>query len=277
MRPPRRDRSEDKPTYNSAADAAAAVQIDGYKPREERGWEEFHPDLELESRLVIFSANDVDGIQAETKETAELVGSPLKHAVSGEPSETQHHQTSPTTPARRRPGRPPRRPESMLSGLGSPPAQKIVPLPSQNPRERLTLPKPSYRQVRTFDAFEADKKAQENYVDKTMRRVGFQEGERFDRPKHLIRFDEHAFEDDSHGVTHSDEAVDPGTGFVQVEYDMDEQDGQWLELYNMFRKEQEQVDAIKPAVFEVTMTLIEQEWHALEKSTDFDSFFGSYR
>jgi len=45
---------------------------------------------------------------------------------------------------------------------------------------------------------------------------------------------------------------------------MDEQDTKWLEAYNLQRKT-EQVEPIKPAVFEVTMTKIEKEWHALEK------------
>jgi NuA3 HAT complex component NTO1 len=45
---------------------------------------------------------------------------------------------------------------------------------------------------------------------------------------------------------------------------MDEQDDRWLEALNAQRKE-ENVPSIKPAMFEVTITQIEKEWHALEK------------
>lgn len=273
---PRRERAPDKPTFDSAADAAAAaVQVDGYKPREERGWEEFHPDLDIEVRLVAYSSNQVDGI-SEDHNNVEKLGllSLVKWGYSTEGDGVTapvKQPLGPATPPKRKPGRPPRRPESMLSGLGSPPAQKIIPIPAQNPRERLTLPKPSYREVFTFESFEADKRLQENYVDKIMRRVGYQESETFLRPKNLIRHDEALLDsaDADTGVRIESEkdALDSigGASFNQVEYDMDEQDEQWLEAFNVLRKEQEQVDAIKPAVFEVTMTMIEKEWHALER------------
>lgn len=186
---PRREPTTEKPTFDSAADAAAAaVQIDGYKPREERGWEEFHPTLELEFSLTVYSANEVDGVSAEQMTEQEGLGTPVKDEMATTAASPLSVQLA--TPLKRRPGRPPRRPESMLNGLGSPPAQRIVPLPAQNPRERLTLPKPSYREVQIYDAFEVDKKAQENYVDRTMKRIGYQESEKFDKPKAMIRYDE---------------------------------------------------------------------------------------
>jgi NuA3 HAT complex component NTO1 len=50
------------PRYSSAAAAAAAaVQGDGYKPREERGWEEIHPLLDIEAKLMVYPAEEVDG------------------------------------------------------------------------------------------------------------------------------------------------------------------------------------------------------------------------
>ena len=53
----------------TSAEAAAAVQSDGYKPREERGWEEFHPDLDIERDLPVFTAQQVDGqVTDENKE-----------------------------------------------------------------------------------------------------------------------------------------------------------------------------------------------------------------
>ena len=158
----------------------------------------------------------------------------------------------------------------MLTGLGSPPAPRILPLPTHNPKERLNLPKPSFRVVDTFAQYEQDRAVQVNYVDKSMANVGYQEGDRFDMPKHsLIRHVEGPYDDDTESALRlvSDEQLqDPQSLAVgSVEYDMDEQDERWLEAHNVFRKE-EGVDAIKPAIFEITMTQIEREWHALERS-----------
>jgi hypothetical protein len=56
--------------FNSSAQAAAAVvQNDGYKPREERSWEEFHPDLDIDAKLQLFSASDVDALPPAVPET----------------------------------------------------------------------------------------------------------------------------------------------------------------------------------------------------------------
>ena len=279
---PRRARqitSPDKPRYDSAADAAAAAtgQVDGYKPREERSWEEFHQDLSLESQIAIFSADEVDGI------------SPPSHTVGSDNDVVSSSATAPPIQndtrsvasdndmampsAKRRPGRPPRRAESMLNGLGSPPAPKIIPVPAQNPREKLNLPKPSYRKVETFADFETDKESnQVNYVDRTMANVGFQEFETFTRTgQQFLRHLEDSFMDEREpnlAIDIDREKVNNGNinnSASRVEYDMDEQDGQWLDVHNTYRREVEQVDAIKPAVFEITMTQIEKEWHALER------------
>jgi NuA3 HAT complex component NTO1 len=50
----------------------------------------------------------------------------------------------------------------------------------------------------------------------------------------------------------------------RVEYDMDEQDDMWLEAYNAHRKSQG-LNPVTREVFEITITKIEKEWHALEK------------
>lgn len=269
-----------QPTYHSAADAAAAVQNDGYKPREERGWEEFHPDLELDTKLVMFTAVEVDGIMAEEQRENDT-----EHALAGvidgfenSPAASQPNGVlpdidTPQSSFKKRPGRPFRRPEAMLSGLGlaSPPTQKIAPLPTQNPKERLSLAKPSYRIVKIFDTFEADKNVQDNYVTQSMKNVGYQESDKFERPPHLIRLDQDALEDDMEDGLRLESDVDANGGAAsasvsKVEYDMDEQDGQWLDAHNQQRRDHESVDAIKPAIFEITMTQIEKEWHALEKS-----------
>ena len=296
----RRQRTPLRPRQSSAATAAAAiVQSDGYKPREERGWEEFHHDLELDTELPLLSAADVDGKPRSRVAVSTLRDSPLRSVDSRASPEnesssniatphstflpkTELEEETPNqapassnitdsamvTPVKRRPGRPPRRPESLLNSLGSSPAPKLTPLPSHNPRERLNLPKPSYRRVETFASFEQNKSVRVNFVDRTMAHFGYQESDMFLRPeKTLIRAVEGTAEEDVDATV----AQKPdGTlsvnqvYFGRVEYDMDEQDDKWLEAYNAYRRE-EQVDAIKPAIFEITMTQIEKEWHALER------------
>ena len=300
----RRERPPARPRFSSAAAAAAAVvQGDGFKPREERGWEEFHQDLDIEAKIPVFSAEEVDGTarpvstpsvktpmngthivengtsphingvspeyQGESFEDGDAGGTPSRDVVVQDMPETPDPNAP--TPLRRRPGRPPRRPDSLLKGIGdSPEGPKIVPLPGPNPREKLTLPKPSFRLVDPFVSYEQKGAGQLNYVDRTMANVGYQESDIYIRPeKMLIRVSDGTIEEDldivpglkSDGETN---AAIGGAGVGRVEYDMDEQDTQWLEALNQQRKT-EQVDAIKPAVFEVTMTKIEKEWHALEK------------
>lgn len=278
----RRDTQPDKPTYDSAAQAAAAAtgQVDGYKPREERSWEEFHPDLDIESKITAFSAIDVDGVHQESQNNAavdqQLYDGSATKSLEGllpngiRPRSSDMMPTLTPTP-RRRPGRPPRRPEAMLYGLGSPPAPKIIPLPAQNPRERLNLPKPSYRKIATFAAYEADRAVQVNYVDRTMANAGFQESEMYLRSdRKFIRLEEESPPEGAGASLMLETEKDQMSSmnlppFTRVEYDMDEQDGQWLDAQNLIRKD-EQVEAIKPGIFEITMTQIEKEWHALEKS-----------
>lgn len=292
---PRRDRPVAGPRASSASAAAAAVaQNDGYKPREERGWEEFHQDLDIDADFMVFSAEEVDGISPPvTKPTTPTLGLSQGDARNGtgpddatalngipalrtqESSCADHDEDTvivgassdqPMTPAtiKRRPGRPPRRPGSMLTGLGSPPAPRIEPLPTKDKREKLSLPKPSYRTIDTFSHYEQDPSAQVNYVDRTMASVGYQESDMFLRPeKRLIRMVDGNLEEDL-DLALSIEGEIHGHPIGRVEYDMDEQDDRWLEAYNAQRRE-EQVEAIKPAIFEITMTQIEKEWHALEK------------
>ncbi|KAK4552206.1 hypothetical protein LTR86_010560 [Recurvomyces mirabilis] len=276
-----------RPRYSSAAAAAAASQqSDGYKPREERSWEDFHPDLDIEADLFVFTADEVDGrtprqeIKSSLLRTASMLEEEkpilngdvdMKDAAADEEVE-QDSQGIVVTPVKRKPGRPPRRLESMLSGLGSPPAPRILPLPTHNPKERLNLPKPSFRQFNHFLQYEDDAKENKvNYVDRTMSHIGFQETDRYVLPLDvLIRLSEGQQVEDEAEVSlrlESDGVVEnastaPIVG--RVEYDMDEQDVAWLEEINEQRKA-EGVDAIKPAILEITMTQIEKEYHALEK------------
>ena len=63
----RRERVPTRPRFSSAAAAAAAVvHGDGFKPREERSWEEFHQDLDIGALFPVFSADEVDGIKKPT-------------------------------------------------------------------------------------------------------------------------------------------------------------------------------------------------------------------
>ena len=295
----RRERPATRPRYSSAAAAAAAVvQGDGFKPREERGWEEFHQDLDIDIKLPVFSANEVDGIVKITQKPRSTLTNGNSKALrdgtassDGQPEENMHNSATETISdsgltdkaahllnednieslmaLKRRPGRPPRRYDSMLKGIGTPDTPKVVPLPGPNPREKLTLPKPSFRKIDPFIAFEQKAVGQLNYVDRTMANVGYQESDIWIRPRNLIRLIEGNADEELDLIPATNSEVDGNvaigaTGVGMVEYDMDEQDQNWLEEYNKQRKE-EQVEPIKPAIFEITMTKIEKEWHTLEK------------
>ncbi|KAF2084330.1 hypothetical protein K490DRAFT_49545 [Saccharata proteae CBS 121410] len=292
---PRRDRPAQGPRSSSATAAASMVasQNEGYKPREERGWEEFHQDLDIEADFMVYSAEEVDGISPPvTKPSTPMAGLsqshgfgtqngassvfdeaalvngtpplPTQESTFGEDEEGVNGGSPSMSMMKRRPGRPPRRPGSMLTGLGSPPAPRIEPLPTKDRREKLSLPRPSYRMVDPFAAYEQDQSVQVNYVDRTMANLGYQESDIFVRPeKRMIRLLDGFIEEDLDLAMNFDKdaAVHP---VGRVEYDMDEQDDRWLDALNAARK-QEEVEAIKPATFEITMTQIEKEWHALEK------------
>jgi NuA3 HAT complex component NTO1 len=242
----------------------ALQQGDGYKPREERGWEEFHPDLDIDGKLAVFTSEEVDTVEpvANMLNLENMNGTGMdssKGTPFGHPSEL----LSPA-PFKRRPGRPPRRPEAILNALFHQ-GPKVIPPPGPNPRERLTLPKPSFRLKDPFTFYENKSIGQQNYVDRTMASVGYQESDLFLRhDRRFIRMTEGAQEDDMDVIQPAvvDGDVNATTG--RVEYDMDEQDEKWLEDYNIKRRE-DQLEPIKPAIFEITMTKIEKEWHALEK------------
>jgi NuA3 HAT complex component NTO1 len=263
------------------------AQGDGFKPREERGWEEFHEHLDLDADFPVFSADVVDGVSpAESSPGTPVNGTPRNFAIDSgalldealraqQASQNGFDSESVKvggangafmTPVKRRVGRPPRKPDYMLNGLGSPPAPKITPLPTMNPKEKLNLPKPSCREVDAFSKFEEGEGLSKNYVDRTMANIGYQESEVFMRPeKNLIRLPEGSIEEDLDLNLKTDsEGPNSAVAVGRVEYDMDEQDEYWLEQINAVRRE-DGIEAIKPAIFEVTITQIEKEWHALEK------------
>lgn len=286
---PRRERPPAGPRSSSAAAVAAAVaQNDGYKPREERSWDEFHPELDIDAECPIYTADQIDGLSpADSAPDTPLNGpasgqygvdigiSAMLEGIRAQQLEDMEQDgslggpvssTSMFSTPKRRPGRPPRNKDSMLAGLGSPPRPRINPLPTMNPREKLNLPKPSVRQVDPFKAHEESDDVKVNYVDKTMANVGYQESEEFARAENnMIRLPEGSIEEDL-DLALQTETDGPANAVAlgRVEYDMDEQDDRWLDSINMQRKE-EGMEPIKPAIFEVTITQIEKEWHALEK------------
>ncbi|KAJ9395333.1 hypothetical protein DTO282F9_7789 [Paecilomyces variotii] len=274
---PRREKNQNRARYSSATAAALALQQDdGYKPREERGWEEFHPDLDIEAKFAVFSSDEVDGLTRSSSlpqdESHRGPGGNAEGEGSGDAATNGNEVPPPPiiTPLKRGRGRPPRRPDAMLSGIITPKEPKVVPLPGPNPRERLTLPKPSFHLRDPFVRYEQKGIGQQNYVDRTMASVGYQESDLFLRhDRRLIRMTEGAQEEDLDisQPTNTEGDINSaigGAGVGKVEYDMDEQDEKWLEDYNAKRRE-DQLEAIKPAVFEITLTKIEKEWYALEK------------
>lgn len=260
---PRRDKSQNRGRFPSSTAAALALQQgDGYKPREERGWEEFHPDLDIDGKLAVFTAEEVDTVEPVSLGLESLNGNGTDSST-GTPVAYPSELPSPA-PFKRRPGRPPRRPEAILNALFHQ-HPKVIPPPGPNPRERLTLPKPSFRLKDPFTLYENNSVGHQNYVDRTMASVGYQESDLFLRhDRRFIRMTEGAQEDDMDVIQPAVVEGDVNAATGRVEYDMDEQDEKWLEDYNAKRR-QDQLEPIKPAIFEITMTKIEKEWHALEK------------
>lgn len=286
----RRERPSARPRFSSAAAAAAAVAHgDGFKPREERGWEEFHQDLDIEKPFPIFRSYEVDGVpkprhtsprvasdeafkeMGSAGENSKIMANGAIHSTPSAREEPQSHGSpSVDSSLRRRSIRSVRRTDSLLKGIGIPEIPKVIPLPGFNPREKLTLPKPSFRAVDPFEKFEEKGINRVNYVDKTMANIGYQESEIFLRRDHsLIRVTEGNIEDDldvmhSRKIDSESGGSSGGSTLGRVEYDMDEQDTYWLEALNE-QRHAEQFQPIKPAIFEATMTKIEKEWYALEK------------
>ncbi|KAL6236751.1 hypothetical protein BDW75DRAFT_104849 [Aspergillus navahoensis] len=267
---PRREKSQTRGRFGSSTAAALALQQgDGYKPREERGWEEFHPELDIDAQFPVFPSTEVDRPPPSAQLANILSPNGLDRTNENDPVAElirAHANGTVQTPIKRRPGRPPRRPEAILQSLGVfTPQPKVVPPPGPNPREKLTLPKPSFRLKDPFTFYDQPGVGQQNYVDRTMASVGYQESDLFIRhDRRLIRMPEGAQEDDLDigNPLLGEGEVNAAVG--RVEYDMDEQDEKWLEEYNAKRRE-DQYEPIKPAVFEITMTKIEKEWHSLEK------------
>lgn len=274
---------------SAAAVAAAVVQSEGYKPREERGWEEFHPNLEIDTSFIVFQADDVDGTAKSLPGTPLAFtgahadnkrGSPIKDAnvasangADAASSQTNGASTSaadalPGTPTRRRSNRPRDSYFPFRQEMGTTPkTPKVLPIYNQTPKERLDLRQPQYRKTDRILLFESKKFGQAKYVDKAMMNVGYQESDNFIRDdQKLIKASDANIEDeaDSPATKTDNEASSHSHALGRVEYDMDEQDDMWLEAYNEYRTSQGW-STVTREHFEITMTKIEKEWHALEK------------
>lgn len=274
---------------SAAAVAAAVVQSEGYKPREERGWEEFHPNLDIDAIFMVFHADDVDGTAKSMPGTPSRLASatdlskamsPMKDAngaaesSTGTPGAPANGTGAPgldpllSTPTRRRSNRPRDSYFPYRSDFASTPkTPKVLPIYNQTPKERLDLKQPQYRKTDRILLFESKKFGQAKYVDKAMMNVGYQESDNFPRTdRQLIKATDANVEDeaDQMASTRPDGEASHTHALGRVEYDMDEQDDVWLEAYNEQRKAQGW-SAVTREHFEITMTKIEKEWHALEK------------
>lgn len=275
--------AEDMRYSSAAAVAAAVVQNEGYKPREERGWEEFHPNLDIDANFMVYTAAEVDGTPATTAPT-----NPATPSQSASPMTMNGVDLSVNpqlaadlglisgTPPKRRVGRPPRDPlqyfiQRVGEGLGgTPKTPAVLPIYNQTPKEKLDLKRPQYRKTDRILLFESKKFGQARYVDKSMMNIGYQESDIFIRPEdRLIKANDSIVDDDVDNATAktsrgTDVPISMGGVLGRVEYDMDEQDDMWLETYNAERKKND-LEPITKEVFEITITKIEKEWHALEK------------
>ncbi|KAG6007105.1 hypothetical protein E4U21_006367 [Claviceps maximensis] len=298
---PRRERSSrlrasaseelEEMRWGSAAAVAASVkQAEDYKPREERSWEEFHPNLDIDKTFMIFTAEDVDGIPRGTPTTpaTQQTGTSLANgsitplrqtniaSAGTTPNSQGKTETNPLDTQLGTPSRRSRRPmrdvvsfyTSRPADLGTTPrTPKILPISNQTPKERLDLKLPSYRRTNRIELFESKTFGQARYVDKSMSNVGYQESDEFIRPDATLikAVDTNAEDDlDLAPVNGGNEDQPHHSRLGRVEYDMDEQDDMWLEHLNAQRKQNE-LEAITREVFEITITKIEKEWHSLEK------------
>ncbi|TDZ23651.1 NuA3 HAT complex component NTO1 [Colletotrichum orbiculare MAFF 240422] len=283
---------EDVEFSSAAAVAAAVAENEGYKPREERGWEEFHPKLDIDATFMVFRSEQVDGLPVPTKSppgtpaaarpSTPMNGSstPLKEMNPASTGNTPAPQTTSyfavatgsESPQKRR-TRPPRESVSFLSrdlvAASAPKVPQVLPIRNQTPKERLDLKAPSYRRSDQVEQFESKSFGQARYVDKSMMNVGYQETDRFIRPEgRLIKASESNLDEEPEQLVaklDGETGQISGTNVGRVEYDMDEQDDQWLDAYNREHRKAHDLEIVTREVFEIAITKIEKEWHALEK------------
>ncbi|PWN36145.1 uncharacterized protein FA14DRAFT_146358, partial [Meira miltonrushii] len=124
-----------------------------------------------------------------------------------------------------------------------------MPVPHQTPNNlplASSLPKVSFRKIPDDEAQILSIPA--GVQDQHHVNFGFNDGSEFEKPDHYLRH------------------VEPIESELnkQVEYDMDEQDQEWLDALNLDRR-REQLDAVPYEVFEIIIDRLEKEWFDLMK------------
>ncbi|SPO30428.1 related to Peregrin (Bromodomain and PHD finger-containing protein 1) [Ustilago trichophora] len=109
-----------------------------------------------------------------------------------------------------------------------------------------SLPKVSFRKVPPDEALLFH--ISPGIIDPHAIPFGYNDGSEYDKPDHYIRY------------------VEPSEGDLkkQVEYDMDEQDQEWLDALNHDRRK-EGLDTISYETFEIILDQLEKEWFDLMK------------
>ncbi|KAK0204630.1 PHD-zinc-finger like domain-containing protein [Desarmillaria ectypa] len=110
-------------------------------------------------------------------------------------------------------------------------------------------PPPLALPVAEFEKVEESSKVNNGVHDNQMKAYGFNDLSNYQRPDHYVRHIEPL-------------ELDLAT---QVEYDMDEQDEEWLIAVNADRKKM-QVDTVSYETFEIIMDRLEKEWYNLTKN-----------
>lgn len=124
-----------------------------------------------------------------------------------------------------------------------------MPVPHQTPNNiplASSLPKVSFRKISNDELQVLSIPA--GVQDQHHVSFGFNDGTEFEKPEHYLRH------------------VEPIESELnkQVEYDMDEQDQEWLDALNLDRR-REQLDAVPYEVFEIIVDRLEKEWFDLMK------------
>ncbi len=186
--PVRRPQPDEMRYSSAAAVAAAVVQSEGYKPREERGMGGVPPqsrhrrDLYDPPRRGCRRHRQVgtrDARHRSQDATLNRSSTPINHIKPASTGNTPNPQSAAAvvaplaidfgTPSRRR-GRPPREPVSFHARASdltpTPRTPRVLPIHNQTPKERLDLKLPSFRKTDRILLFESKTFGQARYVDK---------------------------------------------------------------------------------------------------------------
>ncbi|KAK9478138.1 PHD-zinc-finger like domain-containing protein [Lipomyces japonicus] len=177
-----------KQELQSTAQASDVIFED--KPREERSYVEYHPDLDIDAQLSIFNAEDVDG------------GNLIADDKSQSSRTARRHQL------------------------------------------KMLLHQPKFKQLDLrLSSVELEDKFEISQLKQVNRR------EEFKMPSHYVRTANIDLESDDSNT---------------IEYDMDEQDDQFLTILNEERRKKYSAMPVSRLLFEMTFTVLETEWFGLQ-------------